>query len=169
MTSIYSFEPISDKSATRLILGSMPGEMSLTASQYYAHPRNDFWRIIELVLGIPSKLPYSERYSLLTTNRIALWDVLNTCIRPGSLDSAIVASSIVPNEFERFFRAHPEVKTIFFNGGMAEKIYLRQVLPKLPYEFATLKIMRLPSTSPANASIRFDEKVRQWRAIVETA
>lgn len=169
MTSIYSFEPISDKSATRLILGSMPGEMSLTASQYYAHPRNDFWRIIELVLGIPSKLTYTERCSLLTTNRIALWDVLNTCIRPGSLDSAIVASSIVPNEFERFFRAHPKVRTIFFNGGMAEKIYLKQVLPKLPDEFAMLKMMRLPSTSPANASIRFDEKVRQWRAIEETA
>lgn len=169
MTSIYSFEPISDQSATRLILGSVPGEMSLTASQYYAHPRNDFWRIIELVLGIPSKLPYTERCSLLTTNRIALWDVLNTCIRPGSLDSAIVASSIVPNEFERFFRTHPQVRTIFFNGGMAEKIYLKQVLPKLPDELATLKMIRLPSTSPANASIRFEEKVRQWRAIEETA
>ena len=169
MTPIYSFEPISDKSATRLILGSMPGEMSLTAGQYYAHPRNDFWRIIELVLGIPSKLTYTERCSLLTTRRIALWDVLNTCIRSGSLDSAIVASSIVPNEFERFFHAHPKVRTIFFNGGMAEKIYLKQVLPKLPDEFAMLKMMRLPSTSPANASIRFDEKVRQWRAIEETA
>lgn len=169
MTSIYSFEPISDQSSTRLILGSMPGEMSLAANQYYAHPRNDFWRIIELVLAIPSKLPYAERCSQLSSKRIALWDVLNTCIRPGSLDSAIVASSIVPNEFERFFRAHPQVETIFFNGGMAEKIYLKQVLPKLPDEFATLKMIRLPSTSPANASIRFDEKVRQWQAIQELA
>lgn len=167
MTLIHSFEPVSAQNATRLILGSMPGEMSLTASQYYAHPRNDFWRIIELVLGISSQLPYTERCIELSRNRVALWDVLGTCIRPGSMDSAIVTSSIIPNEFERFFRSHPEIRTIFFNGGMAEKTYLKQVLPLLPREFAAFKLIRLPSTSPANAAIRFDEKVRQWRAILQ--
>jgi TDG/mug DNA glycosylase family protein len=165
MTRVHSFPPTSTASATRLILGSMPGKASLAARQYYAHPRNIFWQIMHRVLDIPSDASYEQRCQGLAENRIALWDVLKTCTRIGSLDSDIVESSMVPNDFEAFLRAHPGIRTIFFNGAKAEKMYLRHVQPGLPDRLARIRAVRLPSTSPANASIPLAVKLEHWEVL----
>lgn len=148
-----------------LILGSMPGAVSLQAGEYYAHPRNAFWHIIEALFGISTGLPYVERCGLLLEHRIAVWDVLRACRRPGSLDSSIVESSIVPNDFQDFFAAHPGIEAVYFNGAKAESAYRKHVQPTLPARAAGLGLTRLPSTSAAHASLGFDDKLERWRII----
>lgn len=165
MAHAHSFAPISAPSAGVLILGSMPGKASLAAQQYYAHPRNDFWPIMGKLLALPQEAPYEVRCRALLSADIALWDVLKTCTRSSSLDSDIIESSIVANDFEGFLRAHTGIHTVFFNGAKAENIYNRYVMPRLSDDFAKLRKMRLPSTSPANASIPFAKKLAQWRVI----
>lgn len=165
MTRIHSFPPTSTVSATRLILGSMPGKASLAAHQYYAHPRNCFWQIMHRVLDVPSNASYEKRCQGLSEKRVALWDVVKLCTRTSSLDSDIVESSIVPNDFETYLRAHPSISTIFFNGAKAEKTYLRHVQPRLPDRFARIRTVRLPSTSPANASIPLAVKLEHWKVL----
>jgi double-stranded uracil-DNA glycosylase len=165
MTAIGSFDPIVGPRASRLILGSVPGRASLAAGRYYAHPRNLFWPLIESILGIPAYLPYRQRCQRLTEQGIALWDVLQTCERSGSLDSSIVTDSIIPNDFDCFLTAHPGIVAIFFNGAVAEKIYRQYVVPSLSERFAGIPITRLPSTSPANAAVPLAQKRSQWQVI----
>jgi double-stranded uracil-DNA glycosylase len=159
MSSVFSFGAISEASARVLILGSMPGLVSLKANQYYAHPRNAFWRIMSSILGFEIELPYESRAELLKSAHIALWDVLHACVRPGSLDSAIEAGSRVPNDFQSFFRAHPEIQFICFNGAAAQRSFDDLVLPQIDRAFG---YVRLPSTSPAN-TLSFQRKVDAWR------
>ena len=165
MSYIHSLPPVSEPTADRLILGSMPGKASLAANQYYAHPRNLFWPIIETLFEIPADLPYAERCRQLAGQGLALWDVLRTCTRSSSLDSDIVEGSIIAQDFEGFLRAHPRIGVIFFNGAKAESVWRRHVGPGLPDDLAAIPTVRLPSTSPANASISYPVKLRQWRAI----
>ena len=163
--SVHSFDPISAANARILILGSMPGKASLLAGQYYAYPRNAYWRIMESIFGIGSDLPYQERCTQLRNCGIALWDVLKICTRTGSLDSDIVESSIITNDFEGFLSFHTEIEAIYFNGAKAEKSFVRYVVPSLPDAMAAISRVRLPSTSPANASLRFEQKLSQWKQI----
>jgi TDG/mug DNA glycosylase family protein len=165
MTRVHSFPPTATVCATRLILGSMPGSASLAAHQYYAHPRNIFWQIMHRVLDVRSDASYEKRCQGLAEKGVALWDVLKTCTRTGSLDSDIVESSMVPNDFEAFLRAHPGIRTIFFNGAKAERTYSRHVQPRLPDPLARIPTVRLPSTSPANASIPLAVKLEHWEAL----
>jgi TDG/mug DNA glycosylase family protein len=165
VTQIHSFPPVADKSATKLILGSMPGKASLAANQYYAHPRNIFWPMMETVMNVRSDLSYATRCKELMQHKVALWDVLMMCTRTGSLDSDIIESSIVPNDFENFLRAHSRIRAILFNGAKAESIYIRHVVPHLSPAFAGIAMRRLPSTSPANASISLVDKVTQWKVV----
>jgi TDG/mug DNA glycosylase family protein len=167
MTHVHSFKPLAAANASRLILGSMPGKASLQAHQYYAHPRNAFWRIIESLLALEPGLSYQQRCARLIEHRIALWDVLQTCTRSGSLDSDIVESSIVPNDFTAFFETHSRIERLYFNGAKAEQMYKKYVLPRLPQRFADISTHRLPSTSPANAAIDFAGKLNQWRVIIK--
>lgn len=167
MSYVYGFEPIAAPGATRLILGSMPGRASLIAGQYYAHPRNSFWRIVEATLGIETGLPYEQRCAQLERHRVAVWDVLRACFRASSLDSDIDESSIVPNHFAGFFASHRDIRTIYFNGTKALAMYEKHVLPGLSGWAAGIPMYRLPSTSPANASISFEAKVRSWRGALE--
>lgn len=147
----------------------MPGKASLAANQYYAHPRNLFWSIMSSILGVPADAPYEMRCRALIRQRVALWDVLKTCTRSGSLDSDIVESSIVPNHFETFLSGHPAIATIFFNGAKAEQTYMRHVLPTLPERFSRIRLVRLPSTSPANASIPLEVKLQRWEEVGQDA
>ena len=163
MTRIASFEPIECKSARVLILGSMPGAMSLAEKQYYAHPRNSFWKIMSAILGIPETATYEERIWALQGAGIALWDVLRSCIREGSLDADIEADSITANDFSTFFSRHPSIELVCFNGATAEKYFKRYVMPTLKQN---MRCVRLPSTSPAHASLSFDEKVVAWRVAI---
>ncbi|MAO60863.1 MAG: DNA-deoxyinosine glycosylase [Alcanivorax sp.] len=166
MSYIHSFPPVSEPGADRLILGSMPGKASLAANQYYAHPRNLFWPIIETLFGIPADLAYEARCRQLAEQGVALWDVLRTCTRSSSLDSDILEASIVPQDFEGFLHAHPRIGVIFFNGAKAESVWRRHVRPALPDDFAAIPTVRLPSTSPANAAIPVSAKQNAWRAIL---
>jgi TDG/mug DNA glycosylase family protein len=143
----------------------MPGKRSLELGQYYAHPRNLFWPFIEAILNVPRTAPYAERCEALKARRIALWDSLKSCRRIGSLDSKIDASSIVPNDFDGFFAAHSKVELIVFNGAMAERVFLKQVAPDIEHHLRAMRLIRLPSTSPANASIPAASKLAAWRVI----
>ena len=160
---VRSFPAVSQRDATVLILGSMPGEASLRAGQYYAHPRNAFWPLMEAVLGIGASLPYGDRIAALIARRVALWDVLASCVRPGSLDSDIVDSTAAPNDLPGFLAEHPLERTVFFNGTKAEQAWQRHVARALPG--SPLRLVRLPSTSPANASYSLKRKIEAWRAI----
>ena len=164
MPRIASFKPIEPESARILILGSMPGVMSLAGRRYYAHPRNSFWKIMSAILEIPETANYAERVCALQSASIALWDVLHSCVREGSLDSDIDAGSVKANDIPAFVRRHAGIEVVCFNGAAAEKWYKQQVLPKLK-NFHPI-YARLPSTSPANASLSFVEKVEAWRAAI---
>ena len=166
MRTIHSFAPISDPHAKVLILGSMPGRMSLEQGQYYAHPRNVFWKIVDDLTAIDQTRPYEARVDGLRQKRIAVWDVLKACTRPGSLDSAIDESSIVPNDFEPFLSDHPAISRIFFNGLKADNAYRKHVWQTLSDRSKGLEYRRLPSTSPANAALPYPEKLARWGVIV---
>lgn len=159
------FPPIADRRAEVLIVGSFPSQRSLEAGQYYAHPRNGFWPIMGRVLGTSLDVPYGMRKRVLKTHRIALWDVVKTARRPGSLDSSIVGASVQANDFHRFFASHPQVRLVCFNGAKAAELYRRLVLPKLRSTFATLRYERLPSTSPAHAAMPLGKKLARWRVV----
>jgi len=161
---IQCFPPIEDADASVLILGSMPGVESLRAGQYYAHPRNTFWPIMGDLMGAGPSLDYLARVAILKSTGIALWDVLASCVRKGSLDSAIAEDSIAANDFKAFFLAHPEIERVFFSGAMAEKCFHKHV-PLLP-ETRSLQFHRLPSTSPAHASLSYQQKLAAWRVVV---
>jgi TDG/mug DNA glycosylase family protein len=163
---IRSFDPVADRKATVLILGSMPGRASLAAGQYYAHRQNAFWRIVCRLLAIDPASPYQARVRALRASRIALWDVLHSCVRPGSLDSRIERETA--NDFAAFFRRHPDIAQVFFNGAKAEACFRRQVLPRVGRTLRdrVISFSRLPSTSPAHASLPFDRKLEAWRAIL---
>jgi TDG/mug DNA glycosylase family protein len=165
---VHSFAPAIDCESRVLILGSMPGRASLRAGEYYAHSRNLFWRFMEAVLGISSSAPYEERIARLLARRVALWDVLRSCTRAGSLDSDILSSSIVPNDFVGLFESYPSIHTVFFNGAKAAASFQRHVLPGLPDSVEVL-FGRLPSTSPANAAISFDAKLAAWGVVARAA
>lgn len=167
MRHIQSFPPIEKADARILILGSMPGEASLKAGQYYAHPQNLFWRIMGELLGTDPAAPYPQRVQALKSARIALWDVLHSCRRKGSLDSSIDDASLVPNDFAAFFRHHPRITRVFFNGAKAEACYRKHVRPVIGT--GAIEYLRLPSTSPANASISCERKLEAWRVVTRQA
>lgn len=165
MALVKSFEPIVRPDATILILGSMPSVNSIQAHQYYAHPRNCFWYIIETLFSSKCNLDYADRVKLLLENRIALWDVLKQCTRRGSLDSAIDTSSIETQDFNTFYSASPNIKTVFFNGTAAEKEYYKRVKPQLSQPHQNMMHHRLPSTSPAMASLNREQKLNHWKVV----
>jgi len=164
MNEVHSFPPVAAANATRLILGSMPGVASLTAGRYYAHPRNGFWPLMEAVLGMPTGLDYTARCEVLIKQRIALWDVLQRCERPGSLDSAIARQTTVANDFATFLQQHPQIHSVYFNGQTAATLWKRLVVPMLP---ATLQLATqvLPSSSPAHAGMSLAEKRQRWQCV----
>lgn len=116
------------------------------------------------LIGAYPDLPYQERHKILRSSGIALWDVLRSCIRKTSMDSHIKTDSEVPNDFNAFFLQHPDITHVFFNGAKAEQSFLKQVLPTL--ESAPLQYQRLPSTSPANAGISFQQKLLAWQSVI---
>lgn len=162
---LTGFNAIVSPQAKILILGSMPSKTSLEKVQYYGHPQNSFWFIIESLFSKKRNLDYQHRVELLHKNNIAVWDVLKNCQRSGSLDSAIEKNSMVANDFTAFFTALPTLKCIFFNGAKSEIEYSRQVFPGLPGQFKQLESHRLPSTSPAMATLKPDEKLECWSII----
>jgi hypoxanthine-DNA glycosylase len=139
----------------------------MEAGQYYAHPRNAFWPLMEQLFGNGIPLDYPSRIDLVLSARIAVWDVLSSAERVGSLDSAIVTESEVPNDIEGFLDDHPSITRVFFNGAKAEAAFKRHHADLLLRR--GIDATRLPSTSPANAAASFERKVAAWSAVVHAA
>jgi len=159
MSHARSFAPLAGATASLLILGSMPGQASLAAQQYYAHPRNAFWRIAAELFGCQADAPYGERVAALCRHGVAVWDVLRACRRAGSLDAAIERDSMVANDFDALFAEYPGIDRVFFNGAAAEANYRRLVRPT-----RALTYVRLPSTSPAQ-TMAFTDKLAAWSVV----
>jgi TDG/mug DNA glycosylase family protein len=163
MTVSFGFPAAASPDAKLLILGSLPGRRSLEVQQYYAQPRNAFWPLMGNLLGVDPSACYADRLRGLTTRGVALWDVCASAHRVGSLDQRIELSSVRVNDFELFFETHPKIALICFNGATAASLYQRLVLPTLSIRAAAIASQRLPSTSPAHASLTFAQKQEKWR------
>jgi hypoxanthine-DNA glycosylase len=137
--------------------------MSLAQQQYYAQPQNAFWRIMGGLFGAGPDLSYADRSRRLIASGIAVWDVCASARRPGSLDASIIAESIAPNDFGAFFERHAQIEMIAFNGATAASLYARLVQRRLPESLRGIATVRLPSTSPAHASLSFEAKFAAWR------
>ena len=155
-TRIFSFEPVADANSRLLILGTMPSVKSLEAEFYYAHPRNAFWPILAECLGCPVPESTDEKRRLLLEKRIALWDAAKSCVREGSLDSAM--KEIELNDFGAFFRRYPGIEKVLLNGGTAWTLYHR-----LPEEIVRARVcVKMPSTSPAY-TMKYEQKLAAWK------
>lgn len=155
------FAPIAGSGARVLVLGSLPSRRSIAEHRYYAHPQNAFWRIMGELAGATGS--YEERCAALIRHRIAVWDVLAASVRPGSMDADIDTGSAQVNDFESFFKTHPDIDRICFNGRKAAEMFER-----FAGELAgPRELISLPSTSPAYAAMRFDTKLACWREGLE--
>lgn len=163
--TLTSLAFVASTDAQVLILGSMPGQQSLAQQQYYAHPRNAFWKIIANLFNFNPDVCYADKLLALQQHKLALWDVIQSCERHGSLDSNINNSSIISNNFVDFFSHHSQIKHIFCNGGRAYQEYQQRVKPQLSANLQALSCTRLPSTSPAMASLSFEQKLTAWSEI----
>ncbi len=158
------FPPVAADDARILILGTLPGRESLRQQQYYAQPRNAFWRILgELGVAGPG-LAYAERLKRLTQARLALWDVCAQAVRPGSLDASIDLKSLKANELRPFLAAHPSIVRICLNGQGAARLFERYLAPTLAPHQLQIERRVLPSTSPAHARLTFAAKRSRWAA-----
>ena len=157
---ISSFPPIINENSKILILGSIPGVKSLEMQQYYAHPQNKFWKIIFELFNEKFTTDYDERIKILEKHHIALWDVIDTCERKGSLDSEIRNEEA--NKIEELLQNFPNIKAIFCNGQKSHK-NLQKILGK---KFR-LPIIVLPSTSPPYAGLSYFDKLKSWYIILE--
>jgi hypoxanthine-DNA glycosylase len=162
----YSFPPIVGADARLLILGTLPGEESLRLQQYYGHTRNHFWPLIAAVFNEAAPVSYPERIDLLKRNRCALWDVLESAERVGSLDSAI--RNPVANAFAEFFTDHPKIRTIAFNGQKARSLFRRYVVKPGAVSEEGFTMLDLPSSSPLYTK-PFEEKLVLWHAALAAA
>lgn len=166
MTRVQSFAPIIGTDPRIIVVGSMPGVASLEAVQYYAHPRNAFWPIMGQLFGIDHRASYRSRVRQLEGLPLILWDTLQACHRPGSLDSNIDADSVRANDFAGLLGEFPAIRAIVFNGAAAEKYFRRLVVPQLPNAL-DIELIKMPSTSPAHAGMSFEQKLADWRRLLD--
>lgn len=157
--------PILGKVPKVLILGSFPSEESLRKRQYYANPTNQFWHLIETIVGIRRDQPYEQRIKAIRSKGIALWDVLRSCARSGSLDRNMKMSSAVPNDIARLLQRRPSIRIIGLNGRTAERIFKRHFSALGKHR---LKVVYLPSSNSAHA-VRLKEKFRTWSLLIDSA
>jgi len=162
--SSLGFPPLAAVGCRVLILGSLPGPRSLATHEYYAHPQNAFWPVMEAVAG-PLGAGYTARAQQLMRRGIAVWGLLEAAPREGALDSRIEQHRAIANDFTAFFRLHPDVAALCFNGGEAQRLYLRHVLPQLEPAHRDIASHRLPSTSPTHTMPRA-QKLAAWRAVL---
>ncbi|RVQ64900.1 DNA-deoxyinosine glycosylase [Croceicoccus ponticola] len=159
MTFKRSFAPVVDRHTRILILGSLPGDASLRAGRYYAHPRNQFWQLTGSAIGCDlAAIDYDERLATLLQHGVGLWDVVQSGKREGSLDAAL--REVEHNDLAEMVQKAPELVAIGFNGATSARIG-RQILAPSPH----LTLIDLPSSSPAYAAMPLAEKTRSWLAL----
>ena len=157
MNRISSFPPIVSEDSEILILGSVPGIKSLEMKEYYAHPQNKFWRILFALFQEDFTADYAEKMELLKKNKIAVWDVIDSCERKGSLDTEI--KNEAHHDIFQLLQDFPSIKVIFCNGQKSFKT-LRKILP----DDLKIPILVLPSTSPAY-TIPYQQKLKDWSVL----
>lgn len=155
----HPLSPVFDRDSEILVLGSFPSVKSRENDFYYGHPQNRFWRVTAALYGVPVPKTNEEKQSLLFEKHIALWDVIYSCEIRGSSDSSI--RSVVPTDLRRILDAS-RIQRIFANGGTAAALYRKYQQAKTGAE-----IIRLPSTSPANAAWSFERLCEAWRVILD--
>lgn len=160
---VISFKPIISNQAKLLILGSIPGIKSIQEQQYYAHPRNAFWKIMAALWEFDADTDYQNRLKIIQKHGVALWDVAHQCNRQGSLDSEIDRHSVIPNDISALLTANPSIQTICFNGQTAARMF-KQHFPDL-LKLPRFSFITLPSTSPAHASMTIDNKLKIWHIV----
>ena len=186
---LYGLPPIADHRTQLLVLGSFPSATSLARQQYYAHPQNQFWTILQAIWpssqGMVCANSYEKRSQLLLDHGLGVWDVYASCERQGSLDAAIRKPEV--NDFARLLTLCPQLRAIAHNGGESYR-YARHVISCLSPVLAShmahigaddgadngvlgsgLPVYKLPSTSPANASWSLERKLEAWRKVVAAA
>jgi len=164
MTRVQSFAPVIGENPRILILGSMPGVASLEAVQYYAHPRNAFWPIMAELFGIDASVDYAQRIAQISQKPVVLWDTLQSCYRPGSLDSAITRDSVEANEIPELLEEFTEIRAVACNGATSANYFRKLVLPRIS---ESIELLPMPSTSPANAGMNFAQKLGAWQRLLE--
>jgi len=167
MSRSSGFPPIVDDGAKVLVLGSLPSRKSIEASEYYAHPQNAFWRIMGELFGAGPEMSYEVRTESLKSNGIAVWDVLSSSNRPGSMDSDIDIATAKPNDFSSFFKSNADIGLVCFNGQRAARMFKNLVLDRHPELQPGFTLEMLPSTSPAYASMSFEEKLAKWSIVLQ--
>ena len=151
----HSFSPLIYKDAEILILGSLPGKKSIELKEYYGHPRNRIWKILSTITDSDLPNDYDSKKTFLQKNKIGLWDVASSAERKGSLDSNIKKE--IPNDVDSLLREFPSIKVIGFNGKKSESMYNKFfILNK------SIKYVSLPSSSPANMAISFNDICNRW-------
>jgi hypoxanthine-DNA glycosylase len=160
---------VANRDARVLVLGTLPGPESLRRQQYYGQPRNAFWKIMGELYGAGPEVPYRRRLQVLKQSRVALWDVCHRAYREGALDADIDPASVVPNDIKGFLELHPGIRLICCNGQTAGRLYERRIWPGLSPGQQAIRREILPSTSPAHAAMRFDEKLRRWEIVRKEA
>lgn len=165
MSTSTGFEPLAGNGARVLVLGSLPSRQSLQNGQYYGNPRNVFWRMMGDLIAAGPELTYQQRSKKLAEHGIALWDVLRSSVRPGSLDANINVTTAVANNFVAFYERQSELRLICFNGRKAASLYQRMVVRDTGNKLTGLKFETLPSTSPAFAAMDYAAKLQRWSII----
>ena len=165
MVNCKSFSPSVDSKSKILILGSMPGVKSLSEQQYYAHPQNRFWKVMGKICNCEnlSELDYKTKLSVLLANKFALWDVIKSCSRDGSLDSNIKNEQ--PNDIPALLRQYPNINAICLNGNKSYSAFKKH-FPDLLNRY---KCRKLPSTSPANARYNLEHLLLEWEISITEA
>ena len=162
---VIGFPPLlagRDEHVTVLVLGSAPSVKSLQFQQYYAHPQNAFWWIMGQLFDFDHQLAYEQRYKLLNEKGVIVWDVLESCERQGSLDSRIKTESEVANDIPMLLNHYQSINRIVCNGGVSLKLLKRHHHQLFGQHY---EILKMPSTSPANARLSKQEKLEQWAAL----
>lgn len=158
MIQIHNIAPLYDKNSSVLILGSFPSVKSREQSFFYGHPQNRFWKVVSAVFGCETPLTIPEKKAFLHAHGIALWDVIASCEIEGSSDSSI--KKVVPNDIGIILSSCP-IRNIYTNGTASSELYRKLIYPKTGIES-----IRLPSTSPANASWPLEKLIAAWKAII---
>jgi TDG/mug DNA glycosylase family protein len=161
---VHSIEPIIGRNPRIIILGSMPGIISINAAQYYANPRNLFWVVLADLFSIDIDCSYESKVQQIQQLPIIVWDTLKACHRKGSLDSKILNTDIEANDIDALLKQFPAVQAIAFNGGASAKYFDRLVKPQLAADL-DLELLKMPSTSPANAGMKREQKLKIWRRL----
>lgn len=161
------FLPIAAATIHTLILGSLPSRASLAEQQYYAHPRNAFWPLMGRLLNAGPELAYDQRVATLLASGIGVWDVLESSVRPGSLDADIDMTTARVNDFERFLQDHGQITRVLFNGKKAAQVFDKRVM-LTDERRDSIEFFDMPSTSPAHAAMSFEQKLAAWSIVLDT-